>query len=306
MGRLITVALTLCFVSLFVAADAPLVSAQSIEVQGGKTPALSATHFPPMRAWKAAILAGDKAKLVAMYRAAPPANLEMSGGKILTVQEDIAFWAALKRAGFTSASIRVARFEATIPRVVELAYDVRFTSLASDKPERRYVSVWQYWVEGRGQWQIAESLRTGLTRQRHLGLVHDDLYPASASPQSDIALALARAAKAHKHILVVFGANWCFLCHVLDAEFRLPRIARVLSANYEIVHVDLGELNKNLDIADRYGLSGEKGIPDVAILGSNGKLLFSQSNLSYTQATWPFGPHGLLALLNRWRSNPGS
>ena len=45
--------------------------------------------------------------------------------------------------------------------------------------------------------------------------------PKSKRPKS-------KAAKEHKRLLLVFGANWCFDCHVLDLAFQRPDLAPVI------------------------------------------------------------------------------
>jgi len=59
--------------------------------------------------------------------------------------------------------------------------------------------------------------------------------------RAEIKEAEEKAARDHKRVLIVFGANWCYDCHVLDMAFQRPDLAPVLAASYEVVHVDIGE-----------------------------------------------------------------
>src|SRR5215831_10004282 len=81
-----------------------------------------------------------------------------------------------------------------------------------------------------------------------------NLYPENVDAKAEIAEALVNAAKTHRRVLLVFGGNWCYDCHVLDAAFHSPEIAPTLNRNYVVVHVDIGEYNKNLDLAKKYGV----------------------------------------------------
>src|SRR6202795_778490 len=47
-----------------------------------------------------------------------------------------------------------------------------------------------------------------------------DIYSEKADAHSEIKEALKKAAAEHKRVIVVFGANWCYDCHVLDAAFH--------------------------------------------------------------------------------------
>ena len=103
-----------------------------------------------------------------------------------------------------------------------------------------------------------------------------DLYPAPTQAESDLQAALEQAGSAHKRLLVDFGGNWCPDCHVLDHYFHDANNASLLEANYILVHVNIGHLDENLKIADRYEIPLKKGVPALAVLDEHGRLLYSQ------------------------------
>jgi len=103
-----------------------------------------------------------------------------------------------------------------------------------------------------------------------------DIYPAPDQAKIDLAAALAASAATHKRVILDFGGNWCPDCHVLDLYFHDPANGPLLEANYILVHVNIGRLNQNLDIAERYQIPLRKGVPALAVLGEGGKLLYSQ------------------------------
>jgi thioredoxin 1 len=57
---------------------------------------------------------------------------------------------------------------------------------------------------------------------------------------------------------VDFGGNWCTDCHVLDLYFHDSSNKPILEANYILVHVNVGRMDENLDIADRYQIPVHK------------------------------------------------
>ena len=94
-----------------------------------------------------------------------------------------------------------------------------------------------------------------------------------ARADRDVAEAMTRA-KANGHrVLLVFGANWCHDSRALAGWFATPRFAAMLNPRYEIVWIDVGQKDHNLDLARRYGLDGIKGTPTVLMLDSAGKPL---------------------------------
>jgi thioredoxin 1 len=103
-----------------------------------------------------------------------------------------------------------------------------------------------------------------------------DIYPAPDQAKIDLAAALATAAATHKRVILDFGGNWCPDCHVLDVYFHDSANKPLLEANYILVHVNIGRLNENLDIAERYQIPLHKGVPALAVLGERGELLYSQ------------------------------
>src|SRR5665213_2947793 len=106
--------------------------------------------------------------------------------------------------------------------------------------------------------------------------VQPDIYPAPAQAKTDLAAALAAAAASHKRIILDFGGNWCTDCHVLDRYFHDSANLPLLEAGYILVHVNVGRLNENLDIAERYKIPLRQGVPALTVLDEHGELLHSQ------------------------------
>ena len=106
------------------------------------------------------------------------------------------------------------------------------------------------------------------------------LYRADANAVQDIRRALATAVKQHKNVLLDFGGNWCIDCHILENAFHQPRIAPLLNDNYIVVHVDVGKYDKNLDLAKKYHVDLQKGVPSLAVLDALEKCSMAPVTLS--------------------------
>lgn len=130
--------------------------------------------------------------------------------------------------------------------------------------------------------------------------VKTDLYPANANAPEEIAAALKRAASAHKRVLLVFGGNWCYDCHVLDQALHEGAAGEIMKASYELVHVDIGEADKNLDLVKKYRIPLEKGVPAVAVLDAAGKLLYSSADAEF-EAARTMRKKDLVAFLKHWQ-----
>jgi protein disulfide-isomerase len=102
----------------------------------------------------------------------------------------------------------------------------------------------------------------------------DNPYNETADAKLDIKQALTQADATHTSVIVVFGANWCGDCKMLDSAMKSGSSAPLLARDFQIVKVNVGHWDKNLDIAKSYGVPLEKGIPAVAILSSKNKVLY--------------------------------
>jgi thioredoxin 1 len=130
-----------------------------------------------------------------------------------------------------------------------------------------------------------------------------DIYNETADARAEVKEALAKAAAEHKRVILVFGANWCFDCHVLDKAFHRADLAQIIAGNYEVVHVDIGRGEKNQDLMQRYEVPMKRGIPGLAVLDGDGKIVYSQKNGEFENAR-ALTPDDFLAFLNKWK--PGT
>ena len=124
------------------------------------------------------------------------------------------------------------------------------------------------------------------------------LYSETANASADINRALATATQQHKRVLLDFGGNWCLDCHVLDNAFHQPRIAPLLNNNFVLVHVNVGKYDKNLDLAKRYKVDLEKGVPSLAVLSARGEVLYSTGDFERARV---LSQEDVIAFLDKWK-----
>jgi len=102
------------------------------------------------------------------------------------------------------------------------------------------------------------------------GMPYDE--GADANAQLQRALAAARADR--NDVLVVFGANWCPDCRELDKALNGSSHA-LIAGHFEVVKVDVGRFDKNLELANQYGNPIKMGIPAVVVLTADNRIVYS-------------------------------
>jgi protein disulfide-isomerase len=128
----------------------------------------------------------------------------------------------------------------------------------------------------------------------------EPVYDEKADAQRDISAALALAAHAKKNVVLIFGANWCPDCHALDAQMHKTELAALLAQNFEIVKVDIGRHDKNLDLAKQYKVPIQRGIPTLAVLDSGGHLLYVMDQGQFADARH-MSYESIKAFFEQWR-----
>jgi thioredoxin 1 len=246
--------------------------------------------------WKGLITTGDAGVLKTLYSATPAAKITTPNGEI-DADADAAFWVGLK---VQKLKVDVTKTDVTRPDVQSVVFQAEILSGATTPPKTVYVNEAQIWQLQGQQWRMVVVQRTAPARLLQPTSVDKDIYPPGVDAHAEIKQALAQASKGHKHVIVVFGANWCFDCHVLDAAFHRPDLAVVLAQNYEVIHVDVGRGDKNQDLMEQYQVPMKRGIPGVAVLDGSGNLLYSQKNGEFENAR-NLGPEDLLAFLKKWK-----
>jgi hypothetical protein len=254
--------------------------------------------FPALEQWKTAVLSGDAAKLAALYSKNPPARVIQTAGES-GAETDVSFWIGLKA---KSMKIDLAQSAPGENGTQQIVFQAEIDSAAQAKPHTVYISAGQLWQNQGGQWRIAATKRTDAAKLQQPLDTSKNIYVPGLNAHTEIADALKLAAKEHKRVLVVFGANWCYDCHVLDKAFQRSDVAAVLKPNYEVVHVDVGQGEKNQDIMQQYHVPMAKGIPAIAVLDSAGKLLYAQQGGEFEKAR-VLGPEDVIAFLNKWKAS---
>jgi thiol-disulfide isomerase/thioredoxin len=98
-------------------------------------------------------------------------------------------------------------------------------------------------------------------------------YDESADADAQVKAGLAKARATHRLLLIDLGGNWCPDCRLLAALMRQPELAAFVEAHYVVVAVDVGRMNRNLQIPGHWGVARVTGVPSLLIVDAKGRLL---------------------------------
>jgi thioredoxin 1 len=84
--------------------------------------------------------------------------------------------------------------------------------------------------------------------------------------------------------MVILGANWCADAQYLEAIMQLPSVAQFIAKHYEVIRVDLGEYDINMDLIKYLGMPSQEGIPRVFILDLQGEPINLETNDKWRSA----------------------
>jgi protein disulfide-isomerase len=98
-------------------------------------------------------------------------------------------------------------------------------------------------------------------------------YDPDADAEATIEDALARARRTDRLVLLQFGANWCPDCRQFAALLEDPAVAPMVEDSFVVAKVDVGNWDRNLAVAERYGNPIANGIPAAVFLDDSGEVV---------------------------------
>ena len=88
----------------------------------------------------------------------------------------------------------------------------------------------------------------------------------------------------NKQSLVIFGANWCPDAKFLEAVMQLPTVENFLKKYVNVLNIDLGNYEINMELFNFFNSDIQDGIPRVFIMDNKGLNINLDSNDSLRKA----------------------
>ena len=109
-------------------------------------------------------------------------------------------------------------------------------------------------------------------------------YNGEIYSESDIERFLDSSINKSKQPIIIFGGNWCPDCRILEGTLQLPTIKKYMIEHYEILHVDVGRYDKNMNLISYFKIPKEEGVPRVLVFDTNKNILNKESTKEWTTA----------------------
>jgi thiol-disulfide isomerase/thioredoxin len=149
--------------------------------------------------------------------------------------------------------------------------------------------------------QAAPAPRVGIASFAQLQTPLPYPYDEAANANAAVAAAKARARREHKLLLIDLGGNWCADCRILAGTMALPEVKTFVDRNYELVTVDVGHFDRNLQIPAHYGITHRlEGVPSLLVVDPRTDALLDKDHVSALEDARSMTPQALADWLAKW------
>ena len=148
----------------------------------------------------------------------------------------------------------------------------------------------------------ASAPRIGIASLAQLPVVERAPYDSNQDATAAVDAAFARSRRDGKRVLIDMGGNWCGDCIVLANLMLLPEMRPFLAAHFEIVKVDIGRYNKNLQIPARFGATDRLkagGVPSIIVAEPDGTFV-NRNDISALEDARHMTPQAIADWLAQW------
>jgi thiol-disulfide isomerase/thioredoxin len=127
-------------------------------------------------------------------------------------------------------------------------------------------------------------------------------YDEAANADAQVARAKARAKASGKLLIIDLGGNWCGDCRILTATMERPELKAFVDKHYEVVLVDVGHMDRNLQIPAHYGIEDNLagGVPALLVVDPRTDKLLDGGHISALEDARHMTPQALADWLAGW------
>ena len=118
-------------------------------------------------------------------------------------------------------------------------------------------------------------------------IINSNEYPHAPFPkpynklkisQNELKEFIKHSVDQNRQSIVIFGANWCPDAKFLEAVMQLPTVKNFLKKYVNILNIDLGNYEINIELLNFFNSEIQDGIPRVFIMDNKGLNINLDSN----------------------------
>jgi len=256
-------------------------------------------EFEGVQKWDQALRGTEASAFKNVYSIDPTAVSIGKDHKPHEIVGEIDFWQGLRGGGLKDLQL-LQRQSGDQQGLHVVSLTLSFHVTTPDGERTRFVLEDQGWLKEGNDWKIVVANHSDVLKFAQPMKLNSNLYPPNVDAKAEVKDAIKQAGLSHKRVILVFGANWCYDCHVLDFDLHQPEIAKLADPNFVVVHVDIGEGKLNSDLAEQYKVPLDRGVPALAVLDSQGNVLYSQQHGEF-EAARTMDPDDVVTFLNKWK-----
>lgn len=125
-------------------------------------------------------------------------------------------------------------------------------------------------------------------------------YAEKADAEAAVKAAMARSKAGKKLLLIDLGGNWCPDCRILAGTMELPQLKTFVRRHYEVVMVDIGRYDRNMQIPAGYGIAKPEGVPTLLVIDPKTNTLLNPGRTSALADARSMTPQALADWLAGW------
>ena len=125
-------------------------------------------------------------------------------------------------------------------------------------------------------------------------------YDEQADAGKLIAAAKARAKASGKLLVIDLGGNWCPDCRVLAGTMAQPELRAYVEKHFELVMINIGRYDKNMNVPAHYGLGRPKGVPSLLMIDPKTDVLINKGHTEALADARYMSPQALADWLASW------
>ncbi len=130
------------------------------------------------------------------------------------------------------------------------------------------------------------------------------IFNPEADAKQDINEAILKAAKQHRHVLLLVGGDWSYWSRNCSNLFNNGKSKKVIDDNFILVRVNFSSMNKNSEVLDAYQCPKDQGYPILITLDDHGKVTHTKSTAEFQADHKWYDENAIIYYLNQWAIFP--